>query len=202
MAMYWIRGRHGDITPARSTYSPFVNLLKRKMSKFQFPTFSSMHCKTGKVRVSCLEFDSVPLGSCCVAGGVGGGWGSYSGLSSVVFIQDVEGDLLGETPQQTRRVQVPLEAEQPVDTSFRSGAAIRGPTPEPCCAGRRGGAELDMTSLKVRGLLLLLSGDYATSVGIQQGGAQTAERSVRGCNLHASSSGALLLSRNINRFRT
>lgn len=140
--MYWIRGRHGDVTPARSTYSPFVNLLKRKMSKFQFPTFSSMHCKTGKVRVSCLEFDSVPLGSCCVAGGVGGGWGSYSGLSSVVFIQDVEGDLLGETPQQTRRVQVPLEAEQPVDTSFRSGAAIRGPTPEPCCAGRRGGGRI------------------------------------------------------------
>lgn len=75
---------------------------------------------------------------------------SYSGLSSVVFIQDVEGDLLGETPQQTRRVQVPLEAEQPVDPSFRSGAALRGPTAEPCCT--EGGG--DMTSLKVRGLSL------------------------------------------------
>lgn len=85
-----------------------------------------------------------------------GGGGSYSGLSSVVFIQDVEGDLLGETPEQTRRVQVPLEAEQPVDTTFRSGAALRGPTPESSCAGGGGGrrAQLDMTSLKVRGLSL------------------------------------------------
>lgn len=60
--------------------------------------------------------------------------------------------MLGETPQQTRRVQVPLEAEQPVDPSFRSRAAICGPTPEPCCAGGR--AQLDMTSLKVQGLSL------------------------------------------------
>lgn len=44
---------------------------------------------------------------------------SYSGLSSVVFIQDVEGDLLGDASQQTGRVQVPLEAEQSVDPPLR-----------------------------------------------------------------------------------
>lgn len=97
--------------------------------------------------------------------------GSYSGLSSVVFIQDVEGDLLGETPQQTRRVQVPLEAEQPVDPSFRSGAALRGPTPEPCWGGGTIGHDIT----KGARTFAFLSDDYATSVGIrrQQGDAQT-----------------------------
>lgn len=79
----------------------------------------------------------------CVWGG-----GSYSGLSSVVFVQDVERDLLGEAPQQARRVQVPLEAEQPVDPSFRGGAGRRGAASQPCC----GGARRDMTSLTLRGL--------------------------------------------------
>lgn len=38
-------------------------------------------------------------------------WASYSSLSAVVFVEDVEGDLLGDSPQQAGRVQVSLEAE-------------------------------------------------------------------------------------------
>ena len=44
---------------------------------------------------------------------------SYSGLAGVVLIQQVQGDLLGQAPQQAGGVQVPLEAEQTVDPPLR-----------------------------------------------------------------------------------
>lgn len=91
-------------------------------------------------------------GSVGDAGGVGGGRVAYSGLSSVVFVQDVEGDLLGEAPEQTRRVQVPLEAEQPVDPSLRGGA---GPTSEPLCRGARRDTTSLHDSVNIDGFLTL-----------------------------------------------
>lgn len=58
----------------------------------------------------------------------------YSSLSSVIFIEDVEGYLLGDSSQQTGRMQVSLEAEQPVDPPFRIIAGRRGAAAQPCCA--------------------------------------------------------------------
>lgn len=56
---------------------------------------------------------------------------SYFGLSSVIFIEDVEGDLLGDAAQEAGRMQVPLEAEQPVDPPLGGRADRRVPTAQP-----------------------------------------------------------------------
>lgn len=117
-------------------YLPFVNLSNRKMSKFQFPTFSSMHYKGGNQEHRISYPEPQQSKSCAVIVLLFWRLVSYSGLSSVVFIQDVEGDLVGDAPQQTWWVQVPLEAEQSVDAPFRSRARWRGPAAEPCCANK------------------------------------------------------------------
>lgn len=99
------------------------------MSKFQFPTFSNIHCKRGEERETISQ--SVRQG-CGVV--LYGRRASYSGLSSVVFVQDVEWDLVGDAPQQAGRVQVPLEAEQPVDPALGGrGARGRGAAAQPRC---------------------------------------------------------------------
>lgn len=58
---------------------------------------------------------------------------SYLSLSVVVLIQDVEGNLLGDSSQQAGWVQVSLEAEQPVNSPFSAWAVWWGPIAQPCC---------------------------------------------------------------------
>lgn len=76
--------------------------IKEENVKIPVPDFFQHALQEGEIKKHrIIHVKSEQSKSCTIIVLLFRRWVSYSGLSSVVFIQDVEGDLLGDSPQQT-----------------------------------------------------------------------------------------------------